>query len=360
MNAQFASTTTKPHNNIIAAIGSTFPVAFHAFKKAFKDQTKVDWDKRISFALERLKREMRNRGHGTGSTAGTQRGVPVSENGAAKSGFNDDENFATAPFQYHPPAYGPRGTLPESEKEQVTEVGPQAGLGKAKDKSTQYEKIDLWMIGGNGVEPEPEPESVNASYHTENLEDTNDNFIADMDKILADINGQGNATVTTNTNNDEGFGDSNEFGGAFDYPFNTDALFMPSIPTDQNDPSQHVSFDNPAGMQDSFEPGSQAVGETQLAERAQGELVEFLEKPKLAFGSSILGKRKTSRVEDSQEAKKPAEVEDSFGGQSYLLDSAHGHGGDDMRWSFLEDTNGNDPQEANEAANEQLVIEMAD
>lgn len=362
MNAQFAGTGTHPANNVLAAVGCSFFTAFHAFKVTFKEKTGVEWNSRISFAVERLKREKRNRGQGTGSDAGTQKGVPVSENGVAESKFGEEEDFATAPFQYHPPSYGARGTLTESETAKMQNAisagnGLSADLEKSKERAKDHEKVDQWMSGANGVDGDAQLETIDLSSHPETAEAADQAFIADMGKIFAGLN----ATPTGDA--DANPVDYNALPDGFEYPFGTDNMYTASFPTDQNNTSQYVSFDNSAPMPDSFEVGTQVVGETQLAEKAQGALLEHLdiptdqehsdldlpveeenssieisvdstsqsadnaqeagvEKPMLDLGTSVLGKRKTSPVGDSQQPKKAkeAEVLDSFAEESYALD----------------------------------------
>lgn len=146
MNLHFAGTSKLPHNTILAAIGCNFLTAFSIFKKTFKEKTTVDWDDRISFAVERAKREKRIRGQATNSPPGSARGVPVSESGVKEEEFD----FRNTPFQYHPPLYGPRGTLPEKVRATFSEVGPLP----VREVTARTDEVELWMSGANGSAPE--------------------------------------------------------------------------------------------------------------------------------------------------------------------------------------------------------------
>ncbi|CZT17140.1 uncharacterized protein RCC_02972 [Ramularia collo-cygni] len=89
----FVGTATLPRNNIIAAIGSNFPTAFRAFKKTFKQYTKVEWDDRL---LEVQQREAKAK---------------------AKRDEGAEIPFDELPFEYYPPTYGPLGELPLAQTE---------------------------------------------------------------------------------------------------------------------------------------------------------------------------------------------------------------------------------------------------
>ena len=65
-------------NEIIAPMGSSFEVAFHIFKKAFKERTGVEWDDRINASIERKKNQKRDHGLATRSEdQGSRKGVAV-------------------------------------------------------------------------------------------------------------------------------------------------------------------------------------------------------------------------------------------------------------------------------------------
>ena len=311
----------------------------------------MEWDKRISHALERSKREKRNRGHGTGSDNGTQKGVPVSENGTAMNGIADEEDFSTAPFQYHPPAYGAVGQLPESESEELADTGPGAN---------RTEKVDRWMSGGNGTQQE---KTIPLSP-ADNADDTNGQSNSVDDCMFSGMNG--NFHNQPPDNDTTGVDETNDFRGAFDWPFDNDEQYAPDFATDQNDPILQTAFDNLDGPLESFNFGTQEISETQIAEKIHGEFAEFLDRPsggevdlsgspfKLDLGTSILGKRKTSPVQDAHgHIKKhmPAEVEDSFeGGENYVTGSAAGYG-DDVNLDLMTDDH-------TAAVDDQLLNEM--
>lgn len=336
MNAQFAGTDTRAANDVMVAVGSSIFVAFHAFKTVFKEKTGVDWDNRISFHLERNKREKLNRGQSTGSDHGTQRGVPVSESNAGAPAIQED--FLTAPFQYHPPQYGAKGTLSESEKEKlqnewpgILEQSTSFGNGKGKEKATGHEKVNEWI------------------NHT-----TGEQIPIDVDKVFGELS-YGSTQIQ-----------DTDFDHPYAYPFDGHEGFgLADFPVDQNDPTFDNSLNNIPAVPDSFEAGT--TGETQLAEQAGGELMEHLdmsidqndtavEQPKLDLGSSILGKRKVSAAEESPASKmaKPAEVPDSFAEELEVADTPDARAEESLPPEFVEEL----MQEA-DPANYQLEMEMA-
>ena len=334
----------------------------------------MDWDKRLSHDLERKLREKLERGLGTGSYHGSQRGVPVSESVAGR--VQEKEDFDGRAFEYHPPIYGPKGLLPEGEKQRVRELGGKPGGGK------ENEKIEAWMSAANEPTRAEVPDSqtwngnVGMPIQIEDDDDEGDgevvrsqagqkedvmqdgqtqakgDTINHFDDLMRDIDNitDGNHDIDNDPVNSNNVLDYDEFDEAFDYPFSTDAAFGNTPITDQNDPNQQISFDHTAAP-DSFEPGTQEVGETQMAEKARGEFEEFVhvpkssgsegqagllsankDLPKLNLGSSILGKRKGSPEQSDQVAKKspsagfgadPTSVEalDGFIESPYLLGS---------------------------------------
>lgn len=396
MNAHFAGTATRPENNVMAAIGSSIFVAFHAFKTAFKEKTGVDWDSRISFHLERQKREKRNRGQGTGSDHGTQRGVPVSENGAGNSKSGVQEDFETAPFQYHPPQYGAKGTLSEEEKAKLQEAGSAdcaqpAVNRKGKEKAKDYDKVNEWMNGASAAERASDFEMMGSMFPNEDLGEDGD-FAKDMDKIL--LTGLPRGVGNVKSPEDTGFEVDSD--GAFDYPFDQDNIDWQDL-IDVNNPSQEPSFNFANGIPDSFQAGTQHIGETQLAEQVHGECMEHFDKPdgqeygdidlpmvdedndgedrngrfdqpeeieqkigidttKLDLGSSILGKRKSSSDKDAPSPKKvkPAEVPDSFEGEPDVLDDSDSRADEKLSRSFMDQL-----AESADVANAQLLGDMA-
>lgn len=367
MNAQFAGTGKLPSNNVMAAIGCTFPTAFHVFKKAFKDFTGVHWDDRISFAVERSKREKRDKGQGTGSPEGTVRGVPVSDSGARS--VTEEEDFSKAFFQYHPPLYGPRGKLPEVEKEKFPEVGPSQAQ---QHDGMRREDVVVWMSGANGAGPDT---ALPVGAQTPVTITQDDAELTNGDAMPARVNNSfGNNDGVDGLEGTEVAQGPNvldkDLEDLFDksFPFDNQPSFdMNGILTGQNDPTQPISFDH-AGMADSFQPGTQEIGETQVAERAHGELEEFMGQQQFMdadffkdpayqalmansngdsgvqmdlpaefdLGPSILGKRKASPFQNEEPAVKKqsttvslkdealGEIPDSFDEQC-LLDSQNHH-----------------------------------
>jgi hypothetical protein len=346
VNLQFAGTDQAMKNNILAAIGTTFATAFRVFKDAFKDKTGgVEWDDRILFALERAAQEKRDRGRGTGSDTQSRVGIPVADEVVAETArkiLNQKVDFKDMPFEYHPPRYGPRGNLP------MGKDGTKDG-GRPSD-----EKVQTWMSGGNGAGPQTQ-----GDQHTA----TANGLTANGDFDFS-FNGSAQEDTTTNTN----FGAPDEFDKHVDeafegtYPFdpvdsetvidnpefekfmkpdppnaNTEsgnAAAQPvsethmdtSFDTNQQQSSetfdkatqanatQHTSFNQPPStVVESFQQGTQEIGETQIAQRAAGELQEYMAHPQdsqeaegaippkpLDLGKSVLGKRKAANdgVED--------------------------------------------------------------
>lgn len=350
MNAQFASTITRPDNNILAAIGCPFETAFRVFKKTFKDKTNVNWDDRISFHLERTRQEKRNRGRGTGSDEGTQRGVPVNEVGAPMNGLHDIEDFTTAYFQYHPPAYGPRGNLSEQEKQRISELSRPTDDSHSKNSAVQHQKVDAWMSGGNcNVEETQQDQNDDHSFisgggpvqEPQNAE-------VDVDAVFGSLDdGYGD-----NMNNNGDF----DFDSMFNYPFNNDhslptgevvqqdGLHQQStidFGTDEKDPAIQISDDTHGAILNSWQPGTQVVGETQLAEKARDEYLEEVNKPQPDLGFSMLGKRKTPLDDDAlAKAKVPklAEADDRLAVEDASKDTAESflHGNNQLQDDLVE------------------------
>lgn len=446
MNAQFAGTGRLPGNNVLAAMGSNFPTAFRAFKKTFKERTKAEWDDRIENALQRAAREKRDRGLGTGSEAGSRPGVPVSERAASVQVVED---FATMPFEYHPPRYGPQGKLP---KEKFVEGGP---LHNVPINGARNERVKDWMRGANGtgledasapVSEHPEipdfvrnqqapernhfDELMNGDTGTDingipigglpdstihgsiydkdimadlvedtipfpsqfdNLDFSNLDFNAmggfDENPIQFQDEGLGNDQDTTML--EQTSGDHTEANGtqqsALPHENENHETQRDSLtPTNTNMAQNSTSFD-PSTVPESFQPGTQEIGETQIAERARGEFEERIAIPAepgpvaestpvdveyalpqgLNLGSSMLGKRKGSNFDDdstwveihpkkqkaSGETEAAPEVQERVdNGNSYLLDTETGHAAaDDIPRAFLD--------EMQEAAGEQLQQE---
>jgi hypothetical protein len=78
VNYQYTAPNKEVKNEIIASMGSSFSIAFRIFKKAFKERTGVEWDDRITAAIEHRKDQKRDRGISTGSEdLGSQKGVAV-------------------------------------------------------------------------------------------------------------------------------------------------------------------------------------------------------------------------------------------------------------------------------------------
>ena len=141
-NTQYAGPNKEAKNTIMVPLGSPFPPAFRMFKKVFKEKTHVEWDDRIGHAIERAKKEKRDRGLATGSEdLGSRKGVAVSVQEEKEKKEKEEKEFEVMPFEYHPPRFGPRGKIP---KDKV----PYGLIGE------KNREIDVWMSGANGDGPD--------------------------------------------------------------------------------------------------------------------------------------------------------------------------------------------------------------
>ncbi|KAK5112070.1 hypothetical protein LTR85_011651 [Meristemomyces frigidus] len=350
LNLHFAGTGLLPSNNVIAAIGCSFHTAFHAFKKCFRDKTKIHWDDRIAFAVERAKREKRQRG----SPDGTRRGRAVSEASLLEEGLRamDEVEFAKRPFVYHPPLYGPRGLLPEKQREVFPEIGPPL-VQEGRDWGV--EEIELWMSGANGVGPSPNAAVAEAGAQADGGEFVNgltpavtqggeSNAVSDFDQFMSGgLAGAGGASALAM--NDGGHDSTFDFGET-SYPFgdNGDEFDFGLGGADGKGSPVGYAQDTRGNDQQVQET---MLGHTQLAEDARAQLEELMgdvPAPRdsteaetvtaghgrpLNLNSSVLGKRKTSPVEGAGAAKKRSperndefvDAAESFSGEAYALDS---------------------------------------
>lgn len=112
---QFKGTSTASHSTVVAAIGSNYHTSMHVFKSEFRDHTGMDWDARISHHIKRIREEKLARGS---AAPGSTRGVPVSD-----SDSDPRAVFAAKKFEYHPPAYGPKGEIADAEIARCQELG---------------------------------------------------------------------------------------------------------------------------------------------------------------------------------------------------------------------------------------------
>jgi hypothetical protein len=348
---QFAGTSTRPSNNIIVAIGSPFAPAYYQFKKAFKEKTRVEWDDRIDATIERKKKEKRERGQVTSSEdQGSRKGVAVSRYEEKEERERKaEEEFKNMPFEYNPPRFGPRGKLPK-EKEIPADLVP-----------ARITDIEYWMSGTNGAGPDTPidltEQEVGAGEDAaaDVVPAIADELPSIFDKDVAEWLGNNfddhypfdhtaeNLEYLEQTNGQAiggEFPSTDTFDTAVtDFPEPQENTTSPQqgisfgeIDTDAAEPP--ISFNLPSTVQESFELGTQDIGDTQMAERAQNEFLEFADLPTITdstivmganvnepattmdpatldLGSSILGKRKTSPVEYAQEeASKNARYDD--------------------------------------------------
>ena len=297
-NIQFAGTHKEQKNTIMVPIGSPFAPAFRMFKKCFQEKTHVEWDDRIIHALERAKKEKRERGLATGSEdQGSRKGVAVSVQEEKERKAKDDKAFNDMPFEYHPPRFGSRGKLP---KDKV----PYELIG---EKNTE---IEHWMSGANGDGQEApidltdgDAETSNSNFPVTGKEPGFDHFEA----MMNDDNDTTNILERDLANwVDDNLDDLHPFdhtaenmeylketdaqlssiNGGFDFGPIDQTEVMNEIEnqisfdqTDTNAAEHPISFDIPSIVQESFQPGTQDVSDTQMAERAQGEFEEFINQP---------------------------------------------------------------------------------
>lgn len=162
-NVHFAGTNKKPLNNIIANIGSNLTTATRTFRKAFREQTGVNWDDRIKAHNERV----RARERGSDST---DRG----KNNDAKSKTRAGEEkvpFEKRKFEYMPPLHSARGWLPDG-RDSVPEVVRQMRTSKKPEADGSRERTEQWMMsGGNGEEPREDAEQTSPAAQIDLTDD---------------------------------------------------------------------------------------------------------------------------------------------------------------------------------------------
>ncbi|KAK3672370.1 hypothetical protein LTR78_007677 [Recurvomyces mirabilis] len=165
-NAHFAGTALIPSNNIIAALGCSLETARHVFETAFREKTGVEWEDRISHAQERLRMEKRARGQATNSSdSGEVLGRAVSESAVERrenaklKAMMEEKDFDKKVFEYHPPAYGGVGKMPEVRDNMFPDLDLGGKGGKEKGGAARnvaqaggdrVEEIEMWMNDANG------------------------------------------------------------------------------------------------------------------------------------------------------------------------------------------------------------------
>ncbi|KAM0719572.1 hypothetical protein Q7P37_003702 [Cladosporium fusiforme] len=155
-NVNWAGTLKRPKNNIIAAIGSNLPTAIRVFRKAFREQTGHSWDDRIKVHNERVKARQQLRDESPGPL-GTR---PIED--------EDKVPFKDRKFEYMPPAYGPKGLLPDG-KDKVPEFIKRRSYNHRGRRNGQVEQ---WMMSGaNGNGPSNEDPAGQAHMPIDLTED---------------------------------------------------------------------------------------------------------------------------------------------------------------------------------------------
>lgn len=251
----------------------------------------MEWDDRISHAIERAKKEKRERGLATGSEdQGSRKGVAVSLQEEKDKKEREEKEFDAMPYEYHPPRFGGRGKLP---KDKI----PHGHIGG------KHNEIEHWMSGANGDRPDApidltEPEEENPGL---SLTDDNPETLPNGAKVINNV---------LDTEVEHWVGESLDDVYPFDHtaenleylnqtdrhlsPTNDLFDFGPSDHIDAADNAQYavshdqtdtnateppISFDLPSVVQESVQAGTQDISETQLAERAMGEFEEFVNLP---------------------------------------------------------------------------------
>ncbi|KAK3071538.1 hypothetical protein LTR53_008444 [Teratosphaeriaceae sp. CCFEE 6253] len=143
-NLHFAGTGLTSQNTLLATLCSNFATAFRAFKKIFKEKTRVAWDDRVTFAVERAMRAKHLLA--AASDRGSRPGRPVSETEVVEA--EKEVGLEERAFAYHPPMYGPRGLLPEKVGAVFPEIGPPV---TAAPFNRHREEVDLWMRDARGA-----------------------------------------------------------------------------------------------------------------------------------------------------------------------------------------------------------------
>lgn len=159
---QISGTARVSANNVICAIGTRYPTAFHAFKSEFHFHTGTDWDARISAHIKRIREEKIQQGVGTGSSVPRSvHGVPVSESAVAVA--VREVPFEQRKFEYHPPGYGPKGEVTKEEKDRlrvigITVIDGSTGKPRARAPAVAFDStletgtrmaIEEWIMGAD-------------------------------------------------------------------------------------------------------------------------------------------------------------------------------------------------------------------
>lgn len=111
----------------------------------------MNWDDRIIHAVRRAEISKNERTPRAGSDTGSKLGVPVASEFVREA--SKVKNFDEIPFQYHPPAYGPKGVLPREKQEELDRI-----LCTKDPKRPGSEKIEAWIRKADGSVPQQCPE----------------------------------------------------------------------------------------------------------------------------------------------------------------------------------------------------------
>lgn len=162
---------------------------------AFKEHTKIDWDDRIMHSLKRAEIVRNERAPRAGSDAESKPGVPVASEFVRQT--MSGKPFDQKPFEYHPPAHGPKGFLPKEKQEEITRM-----VGNKGPRRVESEKIEAWMSGANGAGPEHDPNNNTGMHADRDMRGE----VIDLNEDLAPRSGSFNdGAIPLNQNGDYDF-----------------------------------------------------------------------------------------------------------------------------------------------------------
>ncbi|KAK4546740.1 hypothetical protein LTR36_001472 [Oleoguttula mirabilis] len=288
-NLHFAGTGQLPSNNVLAAIGCGFETAFRAFKKCFREKTGINWDERIAVAVARAKQhQQQSTATGTGTGTGSPRGRPVSEASLERGLLRATAEevvleFGQRPFVYHPPLYGPRGLLPEKQREVFPEIGPPL-REVGQEAQREDEEIELWMSGANGLGPSP---NTNAVGVAEMQAGEGMDFVTGATPVAGEAHGAAergemddfdqfmNEAEAASLAANGGHDDTYDFETSYPFGNQHDEAFIDLGLGHDRDQSMPVGYGQDSGGNE-HEIQQETLGHTQVAEHARVQLDEFM------------------------------------------------------------------------------------
>lgn len=135
-NLHSNGTNKRPSNNLLAALGTNYCTAFAVFMRAFKEQTGLHWDDRVT-------------GHNARILARKQ----------ARDGGSEVVEEEEQWFRYQPPAYGARGLMTgivDEVPETVKSVRLRTtALSSTREEESEPLNVEGWMRDSDAAEIEP-------------------------------------------------------------------------------------------------------------------------------------------------------------------------------------------------------------